>query len=314
MRRWLHIPVTVALLLVCTLARAEYPDHTVQVLVPFPAGGVVDVVGRRFSDMMADILKQPMVILNRDGASGIIAMQALANAPSDGYTLAFAPNGPLTIQPSLRKVPYAVDSFRPICQVSVVTYVLVVSPNSPVQNLRDFVARAKSEGELKAAIGGVGTVPHFVLLGLAQAAHTRFLIVPYRGDPGVTVAIKSGDVEGGVLGVDTAIAQGFRILAVFAPQRLAFLPDTPTAAEQGMAVQGNSTTGLFAPRGVSKAIADKLESACKTVTADPRFANALLQFKQEAAYLPSADFGAALQRDADEKRKLIEASGIKQEK
>jgi tripartite-type tricarboxylate transporter receptor subunit TctC len=308
------LALLVALSLACGAARAEYPDRPIQVLVPFPPGGVVDSVARRFSDTMAEVLKQSVVVLNRDGASGIIAMQALANAAPDGYMLSFAPNGPLTIQPSLRNVPYTLDSFRPICQVSVVTYVLVVAPDSPITNLEQFMARAKSQGEMKTAIGGLGTLPHFALLMLAQAGHSKFLIVPFRGDPGVTLAVKSGEVEGGVLGVDTALAQGFRILATFAPTRLAFLPDTPTAREQGFDVVASSNTGLFAPRNVSKSIVDKLEAACRTVTQDARFTKALLQFKQDPAYLPAAEFAAVLAGDAKDKRKLIEQTGIRQEK
>lgn len=155
--RW----VAVALLAVSASARAEYPERPIQVIVPFPPGGVVDSVARRFSEVLSDQLKQSAVVMNKDGASGIVAMEFLANAAPDGYTLAFSPNGPLTIQPSLRKTTYDLKSFRPVCQVSTITYVLVVPPNSPVTNLQQFVARAKGEGGVKFAIGGVGTLPHF---------------------------------------------------------------------------------------------------------------------------------------------------------
>lgn len=307
--RW----VAVALLAMPALARAEYPERPLQVIVPFPPGGVVDSVARRFSEVLSDQLKQSVVVMNKDGASGIVAMDLLANAAPDGYTLAFSPNGPLTIQPSLRKTTYDLKSFRPVCQVSTITYVLVVPPNSPVTNLQQFVARAKGEGGVKFAIGGVGTLPHFASLELQKASNTKFLTVPYRGDPGVTLAVKAGEVDAGVLGVDTAMAQGFRIIAAFAPQRLVFLPDAPTAREQGFDVVATSTTGLFAPRQVSSQVAAKLETACATVTKEPRFTAAMAQTKQEAAYLPSDKFTAALATDAENKRKLIETVGIKQD-
>ncbi|MEO8754454.1 MAG: tripartite tricarboxylate transporter substrate binding protein [Casimicrobiaceae bacterium] len=302
-----------ALLPLCVSVHAEYPERALQVIVPFPAGGVVDSVSRRFSEVLADIVKQPVVVLNKDGASGIIAMDLLANAPPDGYTVAFSPNGPLTIQPSLRKTTYDLKSFRPICQVSVITYVLVVPATSPITNLQQFVARAKSEAGVKLAIGGVGTLPHFASLELQKATSTKFLTVPYRGDPGVTLAVKAGDVDAGVLGVDTALAQEFRIVAAFSPQRLPFLPAAPTAREQGFDVVAASTTGLFAPGRVPSQVAGKLEAACAAITRDARFVAALGQFKQEAAYLPGEQFTAALAADAEEKRKLIEAVGIKQD-
>jgi len=307
--RW----AALSMLAVSVSVLAEYPERPLQVIVPFPPGGVVDSVARRFSEVLTDQLKQPAVVMNKDGASGIVAMEALANAAPDGYTLAFSPNGPLTIQPSLRKTTYDLKSFRPVCQVSTITYVLVVPPNSPVANLQQFVARAKGEGGVKFAIGGVGTLPHFASLELQRASNTKFLTVPYRGDPGVTLAVRAGEVDAGVLGVDTALAQGFRIIAAFAPQRLVFLPDAPTAREQGFDVVASSTTGLFAPRQVPSQVVARLEAACATVTKEPRFAAAMGQFKQEAAYLPGDKFTAALEADAEDKRKLIEAVGIKQD-
>jgi tripartite-type tricarboxylate transporter receptor subunit TctC len=307
--RW----AAIALLAFCLSAHAEYPERSLQVIVPFPPGGVVDSVSRRFSEILADILKQPAVVVNKDGASGIIAMELLANSAPDGYTLAFSPNGPVTIQPSLRKTTFDLKTFRPICQVSVITYVLVVPPTSPITNLKEFIARAKEGGGVKFAIGGVGTLPHFASLELQKASNTKFLTVPYRGDPGVTLAVKAGDVDAGVLGVDTALAQQFRIIAAFAPQRLAFLADTPTAREQGFDVVAASTTGLFAPRQVPTQVAGRLEAACAAITKEPRFVAALGQFKQEAAYLPGDQFMAALAADAEDKRKQIEAVGIKQD-
>lgn len=314
MKPWLrHLAAMAFLLLASTAAHADFPERSLQVLVPFPPGGVVDSVARRFSETLTGILEQPVVVFNKDGASGIVAMEALANAAPDGYTLSFAPNGPLTIQPSLRKVPYTLDSFRPICQVSVVTYVLVVDPKGPITSLAQFIARARSEGGAKAAIGGVGTLPHFALLQLALAGNTKFLIVPYRGDPGVSLAVKGGEIDAGVLGVDTALAQGFRIIAAFSPQRLPFLPDTPTAREQGFDVVASSNTGLFAPKAIPNAAASKLETSCAKVTQDPRFTKALAGFKQEAAYLPGDRFAAVLAKDAEEKRKLIEITGIRKD-
>lgn len=301
----------IALLPLCMPARAEYPEHTVQVLVPFPAGGVIDSVSRRFSELMAPLVKQPVIVVNKYGGSGIVAMEVLANSAPDGYTLVFSPNGPLTIQPSLHKTTYDLNTFRPICQVSVVYYVLVALPTSPITNLQQFIARAKSDAGVKLAIGGLGTLPHFASLQLQKASNTKFLTVPFRGDPGVTLAVRAGDVDVGVLGVDTALAQGFRIIAAFAPQRLSYLPDAPTAREQGFDVVAMSNTGLLAPKQVGNQIAGKLEAACAAVTKDARFADAMTQFKQEAAYLPGDKFSAVLVADAEEKRKLIEATGIK---
>jgi tripartite-type tricarboxylate transporter receptor subunit TctC len=294
-------------------SRAEYPDRPIQLIVPFPAGGGVDVVGRKFAEVMTELLKQPVAVINRDGASGVIAMEFVANAAPDGYTLAFSPNGPITIQPYLKKLPYDPAALKPICQVVEAFYVLAVPPGSNLANLKDLVARAKTPPGVKYAIGGIATLPHFVMLQLAKTTGGDYLGVPYRGDPRVVVALRANEVDVGVLTGETIAAQGFRTLAVFSEQRLPVLPDVPTAREQGFDVVGKTIVAVYAPKGVPEAIAQRLEATCSAVTRSEKFQSAMKLLKQEPAFLPGPKLAEALAADGAQKRQLIDATGMKQE-
>jgi tripartite-type tricarboxylate transporter receptor subunit TctC len=303
----------VALIAMPGPARAEFPERPIQFVVPFPAGGTLDIVARKFAESFAEAVGQPVVVTNRDGASGVIGTQVVSQASPDGYTLVFDANGPLTVQPSLHKTTYNVSSFRPVCQVFSYSYALAVPENSPINSLGDFVAKAKG-GTIKYAFGGVGTAPQFAALQLSQAARIKLLAVPYRGDPPAAVGLKGGDVDAAILTAEIARQQNFKILAAFADKRLPVMPNVPTAREQGFDVIANTTAGLLAPVNIHDDVAKKLDVACQETVKNPKFVAGMQLLEQDIAYLPSDKFGAALAADTAVKRQLIETSGIKQEK
>jgi len=294
-------------------ARADFPERPVQFVVPFPAGGTLDIVARKFAEAFGEAVGQSVVVMNRDGASGVIGTQVVANASPDGYTLAFDANGPLTVQPSLHKTAYDVASFRPVCQVFSYSYALAVPEDSAMRSLKDFVAKAK-DGTIKYAFGGVGTAPQFAALQLSQAAGIKLLGVPYRGDPPAAVSLKSGDVDAAVLTAEVARQLNFKILAVFSDRRLSVLPNAPTAREQGFDVIASTTAGLLAPAKIGGDVAKKLGIACERAVKKPKFVAGMKQLEQQITYLPGDRFAAALAADTEAKRRLIQTSGIKQEK
>ena len=301
-----------AMIVLSGAAAAAYPERPIEFIVPFPAGGTVDLVARKLGEALSDVLGQSVVVITRDGGSGVIGVQAVANASPDGYTVAFTPNGPLTVQPSLRKTPFSLASFHPLCQVFTYPYVLAVAENSPVRSLGDLIARAK-DGNVNYAFGGVGTAPQFAALQLAQAAGVKMLGVPYRGDPPGAMALKGGEVQSAILTVEVARQQKFRILAVFAEQRIPVLPNVPTAREQGYDVIASTMAGLVAPAKIRDDAAKVLEAACEKAVHSPKFTAGMKQLEQTVAWLPSDKFSAVLSSDTESKRKLIESSGIRTE-
>lgn len=302
-----------ALLVVSGSVRADFPERPVQFVVPFPAGGTLDIVARKFAESFAEAVGQSVVVVNRDGASGMIGTQVVSSAAPDGYTLAFDANGPLTVQPSLHATSYSLASFRPLCQVFSYSYALAVAQDSPIGSLKDFVAKARG-GTIKYAFGGVGTAPQFAALQLSQAAGISLLGVPYRGDPPAALGLKGGDVDSAVLTDVIARQQNFKVLAVFAATRLPILPGVPTAREQGFDVIAETTAGLLAPAKIPDEAARKLEAACEKAAKEPKFVAGMKQLEQQVGYLPGDKFSTALAADIDAKRRLIDASGIKQEK
>ena len=302
-----------ALLSGSAAAQTAWPERPVQLIVPFSAGGGVDVIARPFAELWRVLLQQPIVVVPRDGAAGTIGTAAVAAAKPDGYTLAFTPNGPITVQPHvIQSLSYKPDDLTPLCQVFAVQYVLAVQPDSPYKTLGELIAAAKARpGKLTYGFGGIATAPHLAISQLTIAANVDMLGVPFRGDPQVIAAIRSGEVDSGMLNVGAAKAQGFRPLATFADARQAEIADTPTVKELGYPVVNSAFGGLFAPKGLPPEIARKIEATCATVAADERFQQAVRRASQEPMYRNAADFAKVLAADYAIKGEIVRRAGIK---
>jgi tripartite-type tricarboxylate transporter receptor subunit TctC len=294
-------------------AQTAWPERSIQLIVPFPAGGGVDVLARPFAQIFGDLLHQPVVVVARDGAAGTIGTAAVASAKPDGYTLAFTPNGPLTIQPHvIPTLAYKPEDLVPLCQVFAVQYVLAVRADSPYKTLADFVAAAKAQpGKLTYGFGGIATSPHLAISQLAIAGSIDMLGVPFRGDPQAIIALRSGEIDSAMLNVGGARSQGFRSLATFAEARQPEYPDTPTVKELGYPVVSSAFGGLLAPKGLAPDIAARIDATCAKVVADERFRQAARQANQEAIYRNSADFTRALAADFAIKGEVVKRAGIK---
>ena len=294
-------------------AQTQWPERPIQLIVPFPAGGGVDVIARSFAEVFGELLHQPVVVIARDGASGTIGTGAVAAARPDGYTLAFTPNGPITVQPHvIPTLPYKPDSLVPLCQIFAVQYVVAVRPDSPYKSLGELLVAAKSQpGKISYGFGGVATAPHLAISQLAIAAHVEMLGVPYRGDPQAILALKSGEIDSAMLNIGGARTQGFRTLATFAGARQAEIPDTPTVNELGYPVVSSAFGGLLAPKGLPADIAAKIEAACEKAVADERFRNATRAANQEPVFRKGAEFARLLADDYAIKGDVIKRAGIK---
>ena len=294
-------------------AQTAWPERAIQLIVPFPAGGGVDVIARPFAEMLGELLRQPVVVIARDGAAGTIGAGAVAAARPDGYTLAFTPNGPITVQPHvIPTLAYRMDSLTPVCQVFAVQYVLAVRPDSPYRTLGELMAAAKAQpGKVSYGFGGVATAPHLAISQLTIAAQADMLSVPFRGDPQAILALKSGEIDAAMLNIGGMRAQGFRPLATFAEVRQAEIPDTPTVRELGYPVVSSAFGGVFAPKNLPAEIAKKIESACEKVVADERYRRAVRQASQVPVYRNGADFARALADDHAIKGDVVRRAGIK---
>ncbi len=315
---WCALRRLLALLAACVVsgpavAQTTWPDRAIQLVVPFSAGGGVDVIARPFAELWRELLHQPVVVVPRDGAAGTIGTAAGAAAKPGGYTLGFTPNGPITVQPHvIPTLPYKPDDLTPLCQVFAVQYVLAVRPDSTYKTFGDLLATAKAQpGKLTYGFGGIATAPHLAISQLAIVANVDMLGVPFRGDPQVIVALRSGEIDAAMLNVGAAKAQGFRPLATFADARQGEIADTPTVKELGYPVVSSAFGGLFAPKGLPADIAKKIEATCQKVVADERFQRATRQASQEPVYRSGADFAQLLAADYAIKGEIVKRAGVK---
>ena len=270
--------VAVFALFAASAAQAQtYPDRPIRLIAPFPAGGLADVLARAVGDEMSKTLGQPVIVENRAGAGGNTGADAVAKAAPDGYTLLMASAGILTANPFLyAQMPFNVETaFIPVSNVADMSMLVVVNPKVETKTLKEFVALAKAQpGKLNFGSPGIGTTGHLGLAMLMHAADLKIAHVPYRGAAPAITDLIAGQIDGVVDNPPTVIShiQSGTLwpLAVAAKERLALLPDVPTAAEQGVAnYEASSWFGIAAPAGTPPAIIARLHQAIAAAVRTP---------------------------------------------
>lgn len=280
--------------------------------MPWPAGGTIDVMARPLTERFSEIFGQSFVVVPRDGAAGVIGTTAIANARPDGYTLGFNTTGPLTVQPHLVKdITYKLEQFAMICQAFTAPLGLAVIPDSPFRSLKDMLDAAKAKpGQVSYGIPGVGTVLHLATAQLGKLAGADLLNVPYRGDPAIIVALKSGEVQLGALNAGNAQAQGLRVLTLYMYQRLPEMPDVPTATEAGFPVVAETYGGLMAPANTPPDILKRLGAACEETVKTPRYEQVLRSSQQIRLFRPAAAFHDKVAKDIASMRDMVTSAGM----
>src|SRR5580704_9739757 len=259
-------------------AQERFPARPVQVIVPATAGGPVDTAVRMIEPSLSAALGQPVVLLNKPGASGTLGMHDVATAEPSGYTIGQGVNSIFTItRISGTSVPFTLDNFTLLGNYATDVSVLAVSADAPWQTLDDIVAYAHSNpGKLNYASAGIGTVSSLSMQALAHHFKLDMVAVPFQGGAQLTTAILGRQVDIGMVPYTTGAAMfesgKLRALVTTAPRRLPKLPDVPTLAEKGIAVNGlNLIMGLYAPRGLPDGIRSTLVDAVAKAAKDPAF-------------------------------------------
>ncbi|QOQ80791.1 MULTISPECIES: Bug family tripartite tricarboxylate transporter substrate binding protein [Comamonas] len=252
------------------LAQAGYPTRPVRMIVPFPAGGPTDVMGRAAAKAMSDKLGQPFVVENKAGAGGNIGTDAVAKAATDGYTIGLTAISSLAIAPHLyNSVPFDVEKdLRPISLVGTTPCALVTNPGAPFSDLKGMVAYAKANpGKVNYATSGIGTSNHLAAELLQSVAGIQLTNVPYKGSSQIVPDLLSGTV---MMSMESSLATTLqhikagklRAMAVTSPQRSKALPDVPTVAESGYpGFEVETWFGLVAPAATPQAVITKLHQA-----------------------------------------------------
>jgi tripartite-type tricarboxylate transporter receptor subunit TctC len=288
-------------------------SRLIDMIIPFPAGSGVDVIGRSVAAALSEQLGQQVVVNNRDGASGTIGFNALAAAAPDGNTIAFGPTTPIANAPYLVKgVRYQVDSFDYICQIFENVFTLAVAPQSKFKSAQELIVAARENpGRLTYGHAGNGTIPHLSVENFADALKLKFQPVPFRGDAPVLPTLLKGDIDFGAPAVSTIHGQNFRPLLVFLGQRHPAYPDVPTARELGATSDvPPGHNGLYAPSGLPAAIKVMLERNCADAIKSDVVRQMIANTGQTIRYLAGAEFQAQTVADHTFKGELIRRLGL----
>ena len=279
-------------------AQEAYPSRPITMIVPFPPGGVADIIGRPAADAMSRALGSPVVVENKAGAGGGIGMGYVAKAKPDGYTALMALSS-ISILPEADKITgraamYQFKDFTPIARFTADPTVLAVRADSPWRTLDEFIADArKRPGAITyGSSGNYGTM-HLPMEMLAAAANVKLLHVPFTGAGPAVVALLGGQIDAISSGPSTVIQHvksgKLRVLASWGDKRLASLPDVPTLTESGFPVVFTQWTALFVPAGTPDAAIVKLRDAARATVADPKFVAAMATLETPIQYMDAPE-------------------------
>ncbi len=319
---WLLTGLALAAAPITGLAQPQtYPSKPIRVVVPWPAGGLVDVAARQLSNRMQTALGQAIVIDNKLGAGGSIGAELVAKAPADGHTLLFTSSG-LTINAALRaKIPF--DAVKDLERVAVVAYapsVLVVHQNSSIQSLQDLIKIAREQpGRLSYASAGVGSPAHLTGELFKSRQNLFILHIPYTGAPAAMTDQIAGRIDYHFANAAVALPQikagKVRALAVTSLQRMPGLPQVPTMSEAGMdKFEADQWLGLLAPKGTPPAVVDRLVAEVNKVLVLDDFGLVLANAGMARAKPGKAEtFDSYFKQDLLQWQTLVTAANIKPE-
>jgi tripartite-type tricarboxylate transporter receptor subunit TctC len=320
MRRF-SIALTALLVVGWSPSRAEYPDRTIQIVVPYTPGGTVDLLARALAPRLTAAWGQPVVILNRPGAGGSVGAEVAAKSPADGYTLFISTNSPLTtnlaLYPSLGYEP--LRDFEPIIVAGENSIVLAANPKLPVKTLKDLIELiTRKPGELNAATSGNGSTAHLSLASFNKQAGVSITHVPYRGGvPSLTAAI-AGEVHLVFSDIVPALPQindnRLAALGMTGLRRARIAPDIPTFDESGL--PGFSITawvGVVAPKGTPPEIIQKLNLEIGRALKDPDFARQLSTMGLDPLGSTPDEFAALLRKEIPRWKQIARDAEVKVE-
>jgi tripartite-type tricarboxylate transporter receptor subunit TctC len=257
---------------------SAWPTKTIRVILPYPPGGNTDIIARATSQALSQELGQPVVVENRPGANGMIALGAVAKAPADGYTLLVTAVAQLAITPAMFATPYdPLKDFEPVSIIATNPLVLVIAAGVPAHSLSEFVeyARSRKDG-MTYASSGDGGIPHLTSVQFFKRAGIKGLHIPYKGNAQIFGDILGGHVPAYFANLSEVLRhvdnKAIRLLAQTGASRAPQLPNVPTVAEQGFAgFESMTWNGVFAPAGTPKAIIERVSTIVQEAARDPSF-------------------------------------------
>jgi tripartite-type tricarboxylate transporter receptor subunit TctC len=311
----------IALVVFCAApAQAQnYPTKPIHILVPYAPGGISDIASRIVGAKLTEAWGQQVLVENRPGGNGFIAMAAAAKAAPDGYTMVMATGGDVAINPAMfKEMPYDVErDLAPIAMVSDAPLVLAAHGGAPYNSVADVIAAAKAQpGRISVATPGNGSINQIVLEWMALNTGARFQHIPYKGGAPAAAALAAGDIPLGILASSSVaphVKSGrVRVLAVTMGKRSALNPEWPTLQQEGVKeVDASNWTALFAPKATPQPVIDKLNAEVVKILHMPdvkeRFAGGGVDTIPSSA----AELDARVKQEAERFRAIVQKANIR---
>jgi tripartite-type tricarboxylate transporter receptor subunit TctC len=319
---WFRIAFAAALALAAAgsaSAQSSFPSKPVKVFVPYPAGGAVDILTRTLGDVVSKQWSQPVIVENRPGAGGVIASQALAASPPDGYTLIMVASGHATNPFLYPKIPYdTFKDFTPISLLASSPNILLVRADSPFKTLADMIAQARAKpGGLSFAHSGTGTSTHLAGELLKSLAKIDLNAIPYKGGAPAINDLLGGQIpmsfNNGPESVGQIEAGTVRALAVTTAARATFLPNVPSMAETVPGYDTEVWWGLLGPAGMPRDVVEKISNDFVAALSTEAVKERLLKLGAAPIGSSPQKFDAKIRADYKKWGPIIEAAGMKAE-
>jgi tripartite-type tricarboxylate transporter receptor subunit TctC len=304
---------------VATSAQAQaWPDRPIKLIVPFAAGGNIDVTGRLMAARLSQTLGQQMVVENRVGGGGILAMETVMRSPPDGYTLLWASTNVIAIVPATTAVKYdSVKDFVPVSELGSSPQVMVLNASVPAKTVAEFVAYAKAQPAPLAygGGGGPGSASNLIMALFMNRADLKMTSVSYRGTAPALTDVIGGQIPVTFVPISEAVAQAtnpkLRLLAVSSERRSQRLPDVPAISETYADFNAVSWTGMLAPAKTSKPIIDRLAAEMERAAKDPAFVDLLHQNGIDPQVEGPDKFAAFIAKEIPNWAKAVDIAGVK---
>jgi tripartite-type tricarboxylate transporter receptor subunit TctC len=318
--RWIMSVVAALVFLCAAPAQAQnYPSKPIHIYVPYAPGGVADIAARLVGQKLTEAWGQQVVVENRTGGNGFIAVTAAMKAPPDGYVLLVGTVGEFTINPALFKdIPYNVQrDLVPVTMLSDTPIVLAAHVGSPYNSVQDVIAAGKAQpGRVSIASPGNGTMNHLAIEWMGLGTGAKFQHIPYRGGAPAGAAVAAGDVPLGTLAISSALphvkANRVRVLALTTAKKSNAFPDWKTLQDNGVPeVDASNWVAMFAPAGTPKSIVDKLNAEIAKILAMPNVKERFAAGGAETLPMTSADLDKLVREDTARLKVIVEKANLK---
>ena len=321
MRSILGLILGLILSLTSAAAQDDFPSRPIKVIVPYPPGGVTDIVGRVVAAGLNEKLKTPVVVENKPGANGIVGSGEFFRAKNDGYTLLIGGFGSHVIPPLVNaNYPYQVErDFVPLATVAEFVNVMVVNNDLPVKNVQEFIAYARANpNKLNFGTTGIGASNHLTAELFMQSTGIKMVHVPYKGGPATLQDLQAGHVQVVFENLPPSLglikSQSVKVLAVTSEHRVDQLPDVPTMVESGVpGFKVTSWVAVFGPAGLPDAVRDKLSQALAEIGSEPTTQERFAKIGFEASVRNAQESKEFFRAEIDRWGKVVKTAGIRVE-